>query len=146
LFTRPMTLAGSGLSVRGEMIRGMERKRKRRGTVLRLTLQLNRRFPPQTRPVTGRASEKRGESARGLEHREGAMSEEKLKEAVRRINELRYRLEPVEQHWAWTAEQLHHSLNGLVSYLSSAREVGADAPPPASEDESGAAKVTDNPI
>jgi Rad3-related DNA helicase len=81
------------------------------------------------------------------------MSEEKLKEAVRRINELRYRLEPVEQHWAWTAEQLHHelrhvlhSLNGLVSYLSSAREVGADAPPPASEDESGAAKVTDNPI
>lgn len=56
------------------------------------------------------------------------MSEEKLKEAVARINELRYRLEPVEQHWAWTAEQLHrelrhvlHTLNGLVSYLASDR-------------------------
>jgi hypothetical protein len=53
------------------------------------------------------------------------MSEEKLKVAVDRLNELRHRLEPVEQHWGWTAEQLHrelrhvlHSLNGLVTYLT----------------------------
>ncbi len=53
------------------------------------------------------------------------MSEEKLKEAVARLNELRHRLEPVEQHWGWTAEQLHqelrhvlHTLNGLVTYLT----------------------------
>jgi hypothetical protein len=53
------------------------------------------------------------------------MSEEKLKVAVDRLNELRHRLEPVEQHWGWTAEQLHlelrhvlHSLNGLVTFLS----------------------------
>jgi len=52
------------------------------------------------------------------------MSDEKLKVAVDRLNELRHRLEPVEQHWGWTAEQLHrelrhvlHTLNGLVTYL-----------------------------
>jgi hypothetical protein len=63
------------------------------------------------------------------------MSEEKVKVAVARINELRYRLEPVEQHWAWTAEQLHlelrhvlHTLNGLVSYLSSGAEEGGEVP------------------
>jgi hypothetical protein len=53
------------------------------------------------------------------------MREEKLKATVARLNELRHRLEPVEQHWGWTAEQLHqelrhvlHTLNGLVSYLT----------------------------
>jgi hypothetical protein len=53
------------------------------------------------------------------------MSEEKLKAAVARLNELRHRLEPVEQHWGWTAEQLHqelrhvlHAVNGLVTYLT----------------------------
>ena len=53
------------------------------------------------------------------------MDEEKLRVAVARLNELRHRLEPVEQHWAWTAEQLHralrhvlHTLNGLVTYLA----------------------------
>jgi hypothetical protein len=53
------------------------------------------------------------------------MSEEKLKEAVTRLNELRFRLEPVEQHWGWTAEQLHrelrhvlHTLNGVVTFLT----------------------------
>jgi hypothetical protein len=53
------------------------------------------------------------------------MSEEKLTAAVARLNELRHRLEPVEQHWGWTAEQLHrelrhvlHTLNGLVTYLT----------------------------
>lgn len=57
------------------------------------------------------------------------MTEEKLKTAVARLNELRYRLEPVEQHWGWTAEQLHrelrhvlHTLNGLVTYLSAESE------------------------
>jgi hypothetical protein len=55
-----------------------------------------------------------------------AVSEEKLKETILRLNELRYRLEPVEQHWGWSAEQLHrelrhvlHTLNGLVTYLRS---------------------------
>jgi hypothetical protein len=54
-----------------------------------------------------------------------AMSDKKLRVAVDRLNELRHRLEPVEQHWGWTAEQLHrelrhvlHSLNGLVTYLT----------------------------
>ena len=54
------------------------------------------------------------------------MSEEKLKAVVARLNELRHRLEPVEQHWGWTAEELHrelrhvlHTLNGLVTYLTS---------------------------
>jgi hypothetical protein len=54
------------------------------------------------------------------------VSEEKLQETIARLNELRYRLEPVEQHWGWSAEQLHrelrhvlHTLNGLVSYLRS---------------------------
>jgi hypothetical protein len=63
------------------------------------------------------------------------MSHEKLKVAVARINELRYRLEPVEQHWAWTAEQLHgelrhvlHTLNGLVSLLSVGSRPEAAAP------------------
>ena len=53
------------------------------------------------------------------------MSDEKLKVAVDRLNGLRHRLEPVEQHWGWTAEQLHrelrhvlHTLNGLVTYLT----------------------------
>ena len=57
------------------------------------------------------------------------MNEEKLKVAVDRLNALRHRLEPVEQHWAWTAEQLHrelrhvlHSLNGLVTYLTAESE------------------------
>jgi hypothetical protein len=57
------------------------------------------------------------------------MSEEKLKTAVARLNELRHRLEPVEQHWGWTAEELHrelrqvlHTLNGLVTYLTSSSE------------------------
>jgi hypothetical protein len=57
-----------------------------------------------------------------------ATSEAKLKEAIARLNELRYRLEPVEQHWGWSAEQLHHelrhvlhTLNGLVTYLRSDR-------------------------
>ena len=36
----------------------------------------------------------------------------KLKRAVDRLNELRHRLEPVEQHWGWTAEQLHRELRG----------------------------------
>jgi hypothetical protein len=54
------------------------------------------------------------------------VSEEKLLETIARLNELRYRLEPVEQHWGWSAEQLHrelrhvlHTLNGLVTYLRS---------------------------
>jgi len=54
------------------------------------------------------------------------MSDEKLQIAVRRLNELRHRLEPVEQHWGWTAEQLHHelrhvlhALNGIVTYMTS---------------------------
>jgi hypothetical protein len=63
-----------------------------------------------------------------------AMSEEKLKEVIARLNELRYRLEPVEQHWGWSAEQLHrelrhvlHTLNGLVTYLrSDGEEAGKD--------------------
>jgi hypothetical protein len=62
-----------------------------------------------------------------------AMSEEKLKEVIARLNELRYRLEPVEQHWGWSAEQLHrelrhvlHTLNGLVTYLRSSEEAGKD--------------------
>jgi hypothetical protein len=57
------------------------------------------------------------------------MSEDKLEAAVARLNELRHRLEPVEQHWGWTAEQLHrelrhvlHTLNGLVTYLTSVSE------------------------
>jgi hypothetical protein len=57
------------------------------------------------------------------------MSEEKLTVTVTRLNELRHRLEPVEQHWGWTAEQLHrelrhvlHTLNGLVTYLTSEGE------------------------
>jgi len=57
------------------------------------------------------------------------MSEEKLTVAVDRLNALRHRLEPVEQHWAWTAEQLHrelrhvlHSLNGVVTYLTTESE------------------------
>jgi hypothetical protein len=57
------------------------------------------------------------------------MNEEKLAAAVARLNELRHRLEPVEQHWGWTAEQLHrelrhvlHTLNGLVTYLVSPNE------------------------
>jgi hypothetical protein len=60
------------------------------------------------------------------------MSEEKLKEAVARLNELRFRLEPVEQHWGWTAEQLHrelrhvlHTLNGVVTFLTT---VSGEAP------------------
>ena len=60
------------------------------------------------------------------------MSEEKLKVAVDRLNELRHRLEPVEQHWGWTAEQLHrelrhvlHTVNGLVTYLTREAEDGA---------------------
>lgn len=51
--------------------------------------------------------------------------ETKLAETITRLNELRHRLEPVEQHWGWTAEQLHrelrhvlHTLNGLVTYLT----------------------------
>ena len=57
------------------------------------------------------------------------MSEEKLKAVVARLNELRHRLEPVEQHWGWTAEELHrelrhvlHTLNGMVTYLTSVSE------------------------
>jgi hypothetical protein len=57
------------------------------------------------------------------------MGEDKLEAAVARLNELRHRLEPVEQHWGWTAEQLHrelrhvlHTLNGLVTYLTSVSE------------------------
>ena len=57
------------------------------------------------------------------------MSEEKLKAVVARLNELRHRLEPVEQHWGWTAEELHrelrhvlHTLNGLVTSLRSVNE------------------------
>ncbi len=57
------------------------------------------------------------------------MSEEKLKAAVARLNELRFRLEPVEQHWGWTAEQLHrelrhvlHTLNGVVTSLTAGSE------------------------
>jgi hypothetical protein len=53
------------------------------------------------------------------------MSEEKLPVALARLNELRHRLEPVEQHWGWTAEQLHyelrhvlHALNGIVTFLT----------------------------
>ncbi len=60
------------------------------------------------------------------------MGEDKLEAAVARLNELRHRLEPVEQHWGWTAEQLHrelrhvlHTLNGLVTYLTSE---GAETP------------------
>lgn len=56
------------------------------------------------------------------------MSEEKLKETIARLNELRHRLEPVEQHWGWTAEQLHrelrhvlHTLNGIVTSLTAER-------------------------
>jgi hypothetical protein len=63
------------------------------------------------------------------------MNEEKLKRAVDRLNELRHRLEPVEQHWGWTAEELHrelrhvlHTLNGVVTALT--REVEADADQP----------------
>ena len=73
------------------------------------------------------------------------MSEEKLKIAVARINELRFRLEPVEQHWAWTAEQLHrelrhvlHTLNGLVSYLASNPVEEAGGPRPVDESSPGA--------
>lgn len=69
------------------------------------------------------------------------MSDEKLKVAVARINELRYRLEPVEQHWAWTAEELHrelrhvlHTLNGLVSHLMSDSEGEADPQPQTAAD------------
>ena len=57
------------------------------------------------------------------------MSREKLIVAVARLNELRFRLEPVEQHWAWTAEELHrelrhvlHTINGLVTYLKAEGE------------------------
>jgi hypothetical protein len=64
--------------------------------------------------------------------KEGEMSEEKLKAVVARLNELRHRLEPVEQHWGWTAEELHrelrhvlHTLNGLVTSL---RAVSEEAP------------------
>jgi hypothetical protein len=53
------------------------------------------------------------------------MSQEKLQVAVTKLNELRHRLEPVEQHWGWTAEQLHHelrhvlhALNGIVTFLT----------------------------
>ena len=81
------------------------------------------------------------------------MSEEKLKEAVTRINELRYRLEPVEQHWAWTAEQLHrelrhvlHALNGLVSYLSSDPEVEADEPRRSGDHGPGTSQGPDTPM
>jgi hypothetical protein len=59
------------------------------------------------------------------------VSEEKLQATIARLNELRYRLEPVEQHWGWSAEQLHrelrhvlHTLNGLVTYLRSGGEAG----------------------
>jgi hypothetical protein len=59
------------------------------------------------------------------------VSEEKLQETIARLNELRYRLEPVEQHWGWSAEQLHrelrnvlHTLNGLVTYLRSGGDGG----------------------
>jgi hypothetical protein len=59
------------------------------------------------------------------------VSEAKLQETIARLNELRYRLEPVEQHWGWSAEQLHrelrhvlHTLNGLVTYLRSGGEAG----------------------
>ncbi len=59
------------------------------------------------------------------------MSEEKLKVTVARLNEIRHRLEPVEQHWGWTAEQLHrelrqvlHALNGLVTYLTAPSDEG----------------------
>jgi hypothetical protein len=57
------------------------------------------------------------------------MSEEMLRMTVTRLNELRHRLEPVEQHWGWTAEQLHqelrhvlHTLNGVVTALTSSIE------------------------
>jgi hypothetical protein len=55
------------------------------------------------------------------------MNEKKLDEVIGRLNELRFRLEPVEQHWGWTAEQLHrelrhvlHTLNGIVTDLRAA--------------------------
>jgi hypothetical protein len=64
-----------------------------------------------------------------------AMSQEKLRVTVDRLNELRHRLEPVEQHWGWTAEQLHrelrhvlHTLNGLVTYLMAEGDAAADDP------------------
>jgi hypothetical protein len=57
------------------------------------------------------------------------MTAEKLDEVIGRLNELRFRLEPVEQHWGWTAEELHqelrhvlHSLNGIVTDLRAERE------------------------
>lgn len=60
-----------------------------------------------------------------------SVSEEKVQETIARLNELRYRLEPVEQHWGWSAEQLHrelrhvlHTLNGLVTYLRSDSDAG----------------------
>ena len=46
------------------------------------------------------------------------MSEEKLEEAVARLNVLRFRLEPVEQHWGWTAEQLHRELRHVLHTLA----------------------------
>ena len=63
------------------------------------------------------------------------MDEERVKVVVARLNELRHRLEPVEQHWAWTAEQLHqelrhvlHTLNGVVTYLTADEEDRAKNP------------------
>ncbi len=63
--------------------------------------------------------------------KEDDMSEEKLRIAVERLNELRFRLEPVEQHWAGTAEELHqelrhvlHTLNGRVTYLNAESPAG----------------------
>jgi hypothetical protein len=55
------------------------------------------------------------------------MHQDKLNELIDRLNELRFRLEPVEQHWGWTAEELHrelrhvlHTLNGLVTEFRAA--------------------------
>jgi hypothetical protein len=64
------------------------------------------------------------------------MSQRKLQIAIERLNELRFRLEPVEQHWAWTAEELHrelrqvlHTLNGLVTYLQADSTVDQEPEP-----------------
>ena len=63
------------------------------------------------------------------------MSDTKLAAVLARLNALRHRLEPVEQHWGWTAEQLHrelrhvlHELNGLVSSLAADGEQPDDTP------------------
>ena len=73
------------------------------------------------------------------------MSQERLNEVIRRLNELRFRLEPVEQHWGWTAEELHrelrhvlHTLNGLVTDLKSdSTSPGVSARPEVAEEAAG---------